>query len=58
MKARISITCGGCGWALCRVRDEAPPGSPIMCVNPDCTEFHRQYEPPTVQLTPVHAKGK
>jgi hypothetical protein len=57
MKARISITCGGCGWAMCRFRDEDErPQAPIMCVNPSCPEFKRQYEPPTVQLMPVHAK--
>ena len=57
MKAKISITCGGCGWALCRVNDQArDPLTPIACVNEKCTEYGRKYEPPTVQLIPVHAK--
>jgi hypothetical protein len=57
MKARISITCGGCGCSLVRVNEQDPnPLGPVYCVIPKCPEFKRQYEPPTVQLMPVHAK--
>jgi hypothetical protein len=59
MKARLSICCGACGWAMCRVKEEDErPLAPVWCTSARCPEFHRQYEPPTVQLVPVHAKGK
>ncbi len=55
MKARLSPLCV-CGRAL--VRDESAKTLQIMCVNKGCEEYNRRYEPPTVVLVPVHAKGK
>lgn len=58
MKAKLSVMCGVCGRVMCMVREEGNALGPIFCVNQKCTEFQRQYEPPTVELAPVYAKGK
>lgn len=57
MRAKVATTCGVCGWAMVRVT-EKDVMSPVWCVSKDCTEHHRKYEAPTVELIPVHAKGK
>jgi hypothetical protein len=56
MKAKLSAMCGICGRSMCMVNEDGKTLGPIFCVNNRCTEFKRQYEPPTVLLSPVHAK--